>query len=171
MALKMKRCALWIAGVVLPTLLGCAGGPMQGIDRFFSRENQVLVSEVRRSFQCGTESRETALLLFDSGASFDAWAEARGLEMVGEATLAEGRYALVEMGQRNTGGFGLAVSQQAGRRGEFLLLRATFVTPSAGAMVSQGVTAPCALVRLPETPFTHIELYDQDGMLRATTRP
>lgn len=150
------------------TLSACTAPRLPALGGAFSSEKTLEVVERRRSPDCGTEGREARLRAFDSAAQFETWASARGLLLFGDPQLPEARYALVEMGQRATGGFGLAVSRQAVRRGATLVLSATFVAPAPGELVTQALTAPCVLVQLPEGPYSRLELRDQTGERRAS---
>lgn len=145
----------------------------KGIDRLMSRGQSVEVLEVSRALDCGSEQPDTRIHRFASGEAYRSWAAARGLVLPQTADLPPARYALIELGQRPSGGYGLAVSRQADRRGVTLRLRATFIEPGPDAMVTQALTAPCALVRLPVgeemQEEARIELYDQAGTLRAAT--
>jgi hypothetical protein len=162
----IRRLAL--AALLPLTLAACAAPRLPALGEAFSRDKPLEVVERRRSPDCGTEGREPRVRAFDSVAQFESWANARGLQLFGDAQLPEARYALVEMGQRATGGFGLAVSRQALRRGSTLVLSATFVSPAPGEPVTQALTAPCVLVQLPEAPYTRLELRDQSGERKAT---
>lgn len=131
-----------------------------------SRENAEEVSELARSAQCNSASEAAAITRLPDLAAVLAWQQQRGVTLV-SGELPQGPFALVEMGQRATGGYGLAISRLAGRRGGTLILRATFIAPPADAMVSQALTSPCVLVGLPPEAGTTLELLDQDGNVRA----
>lgn len=145
----------------------------KGIDRLMSRGQSVEVLEVSRGLDCGSLEPETRIHRFASAEAYRSWAAARGLVLPQTDALEPARYALIELGQRSSGGYGLAVSRQADRRGDTLRLRATFIEPGPDALVTQALTAPCALVRLPvgedAREEARIELYDQTGALRAAT--
>lgn len=171
---NVRRMAPWsLSGsLALCLLSGCSSLSMPsfaGVDRLMSRGSNTEVLEVSRGLDCGSAQPETRIQRFASAEAYRSWAAARGLALPQTEALAPGSYALVEMGQRRSGGFGLAVSRQAERRGATLRLRATFIEPGPDAMVTQALTAPCVLVRLPEEADTtaRIELYDQTGALRA----
>lgn len=152
-------------------LAGCSVSmpALQGVDRLMTRGATAEVVEVSRSLDCGSAEPDTRLHRFDSAEAYRSWASARGLVLPQTEQLAPARYVLIEMGQRPSGGYGLAVSRQAERRGARLRLRATFIEPGPDAMVTQALTAPCALVRLPSSDEVEarIELIDQTGALRA----
>jgi hypothetical protein len=126
------------------------------------------VAEVRRSQHCQTSDEKTRVQLFMSAADVTYWAQARGLDWQSPAALSAGPYAVVEMGQRRTGGYGVAVSRSAVLRGGLIILTATFVAPVEGRMVTQAFTSPCVLVRLPEGRYSSVEVQDQSGSVRAS---
>jgi len=138
-------------------LSACAG--------WMQRESSVEVSEVARSYQCNSQGPETRVSLMPDGAAVAAWQQQRGVEF-DTARLPQGPFALVEMGERNSGGYGLAVSRLAGRRGDTLILRGTFVAPGADEVSTQAITTPCVLVSLPREGYATVEIVDQDGRLR-----
>ena len=157
--------------VILLLLSACAQAPAQkqeawyGLGRWFTPESEVQVAEAGRSQQCHTEDTESKVRLFVSLAEVRAWEAGSGVSVAGEQA-AESAYALVEMGRRNTGGYGIAISREAGKRGDELWLRATYVSPAPGRMVTQALTAPCVLVSLPQA-FRKLNVQDQSGQVRA----
>ncbi len=136
--------------------------------KIFSSYTQIEVREVGRSLQCNTPTADTAAHLFADAAGVQAWQASRGLSLVVSDALADAPHALVEMGARPTGGYGLAVSRAAVLRGELLILTATFISPAPDRFVSQVLTSPCVLVRLPPGRYSTIEVQDQSGAVRAT---
>ncbi|HUP91125.1 MAG TPA: protease complex subunit PrcB family protein [Solimonas sp.] len=153
--------------LVLLVLSGCAHMP--DVTDWFSRENAVSVSEVRRAIICGTSGPEAQVTLFPDAAAVQAWELGRGLQMSAGTPLPATPFVLVEMGERSSAGYGLAVSRTAGRRGEDLILRATFLSPAPGRMTAQMITSPCVLVSIPQANYRAVEVIDQGGTLRATT--
>lgn len=175
MVRRMRPLRHW-APLSLTLLLAACSLSMptfKGIDGLMFRGQGTEVLEVSRALDCGSEQPETRIHRFASAEAYRSWAAARGLVLPQTDDLTPARYALIELGQRPSGGYGLAVSRQADRRGDILRLRATFIEPGPDAMVTQALTAPCALVRLPvgeeAREEARIELYDQAGNLRAVT--
>lgn len=124
--------------------------------------------EIGRSAQCHSTGREPALELFQDSAAVQAWEAARGVNFTPPGTqLAPGLYAIAEMGERATGGYGLAVSRQAALKEGVLYLKASFLVPGNSSMVTQVVTSPCSLVLLPTRSFTELQLLDQSNKVRA----
>lgn len=130
----------------------------------FQSAVQLQVQEVWRSMQCQTPGSQATVQLFDSAASAEAWRSGRGIEA---PAIPESAYALVELGTRNTGGHGLAISRSASLQGEVLVLYGTFISPGEGDMTAQVLTAPCVLVQLPAGRYDQVEVRDQSGEVRA----
>ncbi len=125
------------------------------------------VKEVGRSQLCSAEDEEARVRIFDSPAAVSDWQERTGIQLAEFADLERGRYALIEMGQRHTGGFGIAVSREGSVAGNTLRVYATFFSPGEGSMRTQMITSPCVLVQLPDGPYVGVDVYDQTGSLRA----
>lgn len=157
-----------VAAVVLlaAALGGCGFSPAK---LFLSRAD-IEVREVGRSLYCNTPGDAARAVLLEGPQAVREWQAARGVTL-GGAPLAQAPYAIVEMGTRPTGGYGLAVSRAAELRGDLLVLQATFVSPAPGAIRTQAVSSPCALVQLPPGRYGAIEVYDQTGEVRATDAP
>ena len=150
--------------------LGCASCvSSRDVSRWLIWEKPIEVTEVRRSQQCASEDAQTRVLFFGQLEQVKAWEAARGLALTSAPgpALGSGAYALIELGQKATGGYGLAVSRLAAHRKDFLILKTTFIVPGEGAMTAQVLTSPCALVRLPERAYAGLEVVDQTGKLRA----
>jgi hypothetical protein len=74
---------------------------------------------------------------------------------------------LVAMGQKNTGGY--AVDLAAGEaqiREKVLHIAVQWREPGKGMMVTQALTSPCLLLKIPKAPFERIEIKDQRGVVR-----
>ncbi|WP_428309851.1 protease complex subunit PrcB family protein [Hydrocarboniphaga sp.] len=142
---------------------------MPDFSSWFSKENQVLVSEVANSTLCNAPNEQTTMQLLPTAQAALAWQAARGVQLVGANELAEGRYVAIDLGQRGSGGYGLAVSRQAGLNDGVLVLKATTFAPAPDAMNVQMITSPCALVRLPANEFGSMKMIDQTGKVRASS--
>lgn len=71
------------------------------------------------------------------------------------------------MGRRPTGGYRLALAGSGLRIQEgTAVLRVDWIEPAPDAMVTQMVTSPCLLVRIPRGDYRRIEVQDQRGMVR-----
>ena len=161
------HCVVTLASVFAPMLAmlsGCASAP--GIDP--AAGASFVVREVGRSLYCKTTSIAPQVQLLDDAAAAWAWQEARGLSLSGPESLANTPHAIIEMGAKPTGGFGLAVSRAAELRDERVILSAIFFNPDGSGMVTQALTSPCVLVELPAGRYSEIEVRDVSGAVRAT---
>ena len=145
-------------------------GTVDFFEFLFTRpENAVEVVEVGRLSQCNSTGREPSLELFGDPAAVKAWEESRGVKLSpASGELPPGYYAVAEMGERNTGGYGLAVSRQAAIKDEVLYIKASFLVPGNASMVTQVITSPCSLVLLPTRSYQRVQLLDQANKVRAS---
>ena len=135
--------------------------------KFLTPSTDVEVREVARSLYCNSPGEDAAVELLADAQAVMAWQQARGVGLAGNESIVPSAYALVEMGNRPTGGYGLAVARRAVLRGETLTLQATFVSPPAGSLRTQALSSPCVLVQLPKGRYTTVEVQDPAGELRA----
>jgi hypothetical protein len=129
------------------------------------------VREAGRSPYCNTPGEAARAALLPGAAAVLAWQAARGITLVDVGSLAAGPYALVEMGLRSTGGYDLTVSPEATLRGDELVLQAAFSGPAPGSMVTQALSSPCVLLRLPPGDYAAVEVRDASGTLLAAGGP
>ncbi|HEY1077082.1 MAG TPA: protease complex subunit PrcB family protein [Fontimonas sp.] len=155
-----KRLGLLAAVALLPAC---------GISRWFGDGGDaVSVAEVARAQLCTAEDETSRVTLFRSALEAQEWQQRTGIELRLTDELKAGRYALIEMGQRHTAGHGIAVSREAREVAGNLQIYTTYFAPAADAMAAQMISSPCVLVRLPNALYGAVEVYDQDGELRAT---
>ena len=157
----MEHRIVFVAVAVIAA--GCSFRP----EKIFSGYANIEVAEAGRSLQCHTAGGEPRVALFAGLAALRDWQSQRGVEFTGGGTLAEAPYAVIEMGARPTGGYGLAVSHAAVLRGELVILQANFIGPPEGTAVAQMLTSPCVAVRLPPGRYSLAEVQDPDGKVRA----
>jgi hypothetical protein len=159
-------CALApLAGACSTVLVSVGDRPFTAIEHLFSPERAIAVESVGRSQHCGTDGSAARVTLFADAAAVLAWQASRNLQLLTERPL-DLPHAVIELGARSTGGHGLAVSHAAGRRGDVVFLRVTTFSPAAAVSDAAGrPTAPCSLVRLPQGPWSGIEVYDQSGTI------
>lgn len=137
-------------------------------EKLFSSYANLEVREVGRSLQChAAADGAAAVILPDLQAVLD-WETSRAIQLAPSESLLQAPYALIEMGLKPTGGYGLAVARAAVLRGELLLLQATFVAPAPGSIVTQAQSSPCVLVELPAGRYSSVEVKDQAGEVRAS---
>jgi len=78
----------------------------------------------------------------------------------------------VHMGRQPTGGYFLEyVPGHAYISGETATVVLKWMTPDPAAMVTQMVTTPCMMLKMPKTGFNRIEIVDPQGRLKAAVNP
>lgn len=160
-----------LAGCAKPAWVRMPEVSMPDLPTWLERENAIAVEEVARANVCNTTAGESEVTLMPNVGALQAWAAGRGIELSGAGgrPLPETPYAVVELGQREHGGYGLAVSRQAGVRDGVLLLRATFFEPQPGRWAGSEPSSPCAMVSLPPREYRQVRVIDQVGKVRAGT--
>ncbi len=74
----------------------------------------------------------------------------------------------VHMGRQPTGGYALEyVPGHAHISGKTATVVLKWMTPDPAAMVTQVITSPCMMLKMPKTNFKRIEIIDQHGRLKA----
>lgn len=168
-------------GVVLLglALAGCGGvsvqfgdmQPLPGFDELLSAEAAINVEVVSYRYDCGTQGPETRVSLLPDKKSVETWEAERQFQLLQAGqTLEEGSYAMIELGARETGGDGFAVSRAGGRKGNTALIKITGMTFSSQPQ-GEGPASPCALVALPAGKWERIRLLDQVSGLKITSPP
>jgi len=148
--------------LALAALLGGCAAP-----RWLAGGTAIEVREVGRSLYCNTPGEEPQVVLLKDPQAVLDWQAARGITLAGGEALAQTAYAVVEMGGRPTGGYGVAVARAAVLRDEDVTLSATFVSPAPGSIRTQALSSPCVLVQLPRGRYARVEVEDQSGEVRA----
>ena len=149
------------AGLLLALpLAACAGGPAGA---------PIEVREVARHTYCQTPGDVVQVALLPDAQAVLDWQRGRGIELASAEALARVPYALVEMGLRPTGGYGLAPAPRAQLRDGIAVLEVTFSTPAPGSLRTQALSSPCVLVQLPPGRYAGVEVRDGSGALRASS--
>lgn len=153
-----------LLALTLPLVLsGCAV-----IDRWTYPTVAVEVEEYGRSQQCESADMVPQVTYLPTRDAVAAWQSQRTVDLRMKGELPPSAYAVVEMGQHGTSGYGIAVSRAATLRKGWLTLRATFVTPGSEAIVADALSSPCVLVSLPAGDWLGVMVLDQAGTLRAS---
>ena len=77
---------------------------------------------------------------------------------------------LVTMGQKNTGGYAVELANnEANVDSGVLTISVQWREPGRGMMVTQVLTSPCMLLKIPEVDFERIEINDQNGSIRLSS--
>jgi hypothetical protein len=158
----MSACR-WVLACAAALLAGCGLGLP-----WVSRGVDIEVREVGRSLYCNTAGEEARAVLLDDAQAVLDWQAGRGITLAGAESLAQAPHAVVEMGLRPTGGYGLAVARAAVLREARVSLSATFVSPPPGSIRTQALSSPCVLVQLPRGRYDAVEVLDQTGTVRAS---
>lgn len=165
---------------------GCTdGGGDPGPDGAGTREagltaaaNEIVTTLLADS-QCPGDGREPAARWLDDRAALErflaALAQKRGQPAAAPAPavdFAARRLLLVDMGERPTAGYRVAVAVPELRlAGEEAALTLDWIEPPKGAMLAQVMTRPCVLVSLPRLGFARLRLVDRDGRERLSITP
>ena len=160
-----------IAGLALGSVLitGCAGMNAS------ADGEMVPVSQLQAAVHCGREQADPALHYLDDSAGM-AWARqrigARPADPVPELDPAADAALLLEMGLKPTGGYGLQLAEpRAALADGVLRLKVNWRTPEPDRLLTQALTSPCLLIKLPRGDYRAIEVLDQHGALRARLAP
>jgi len=165
--MKIKTKFALSAGLSALMLAGCTTD--LGWMLRFSGETPVEVRELARSAQCGTPSEKSVVTVLADVGDLRKWQEQRGIQLVDNDAAPAGPYAVVEIGQRPSGGYGLAISRKASIRRDLVVLKGTFITPAADSVSAQVVTSPCVLVGLPSGFNRGVVVFNQAGEIQATS--
>ena len=139
-------------------LAGCA---------VLARGTPIEVREAARSPYCNTPTAAVQVALLAGAAAVHDWQAARGITLADADALPPAPYAVVEMGLRSTGGYGLAIAPQAALRDGTVVLQAAFSSPAPGSLRTQALSSPCALVQLPAGSYAAAEVRDASGKVHA----
>lgn len=134
-----------------------------------SRPDEVEVTELRGLTQCAAPTDAIRIETLADAEAVQAWQHARGIDLIGSEPLPDGPFAVIDLGSRPDGGYGIAISRRAELRGPVLRLTASFLRPHADDAPAPGGTSPCVLVGLPAGPYARVELADPAGRRRAVT--
>jgi hypothetical protein len=156
-------------------LLACALAALVSGCAFFSEmldnPKPVAVTELQRMPTCGVlgQGPEPKVHYFDTAAAVNDWETARSIPPTPIDAVVEGPFALIELGERGVEGYGILISRDAVLHfGKRLVIESTFFY---GAQIygKRTEASPCVLLALPPRNYNVIELYDQEGVLRAKT--
>lgn len=119
---------------------------------------------------CAESSPDSSVQMFASADAVRFWQQGSGVQLIGDQSMLSGTYVLVQMGQRQSSGYGLLIGPEAQVDNQRVRLHATFFAPDAGvATTTDALSSPCVLVRLPAGEWQGVDLYDQSGKRRAWT--
>ena len=169
----MKRAlSLLTAGFLLTgcaTVTDTVSDVVSDVLDVFARDHTAYVREAGRALNCGTTEAQISVRLFKTKDEVKQWETSRNLSLLKPGGGGAYAYALVDMGQQPSGGYGVVISRKAQMEGDLISLRATLIQPEEGQSVSMAQTSPCVLIVLPQGDYTQVEAKDQNGNLIATT--
>jgi hypothetical protein len=167
---------LWVCVVFTAALNGSvamAMGKKPPVDDpVKSKTIMVNVDVLYRNQQCSVLQAQTRWI--DSPEAYQTlFAELRKTYIGGQAQqpppvdLSKEGVLLVAMGQKNTGGYSVDLAnQEAVIDGGVLQVAVQWREPKKGMMVTQALTSPCLLLKIPNAEFDRIEIKDQSGAIR-----
>lgn len=165
-SLTLGGCAS--VGNVTETVGGAVSDVVTDLLDVFAQDHTAYVRESGRSLRCGTTDKQMQVRLFKNKDEVKQWQESRKLNLL-KSGGGHYSYALVEMGEQPSGGYGVLVSRKAEMDGDLLTLKATLIQPESDQSVSLEPTSPCALIALPQGEYTQVAVKDQNGHVIATT--
>ncbi len=137
------------------------------------RHGAATASVVRADTQCGGEATAPSARWISTEGAFRAALGAGGV-FGGEAAspaidFAKEGVLAIFMGQRTTGGYGLALHDPAVTIADGVgTVVVRFEEPAPGMMVTQVLTSPCLLLRMPRGGLREVRVVDPAGTVRAT---
>lgn len=154
--------------MALLALLLTAGCPAPRVAET-AREQTVAVAGVMAGSVCG-ETAGPGLVWMESRDDLSrALNQGRPVDPQTLARIDFSRFAVlgIFMGSRPTGGFRLALANNKAQvQDNTASVRVDWIEPPPGAMVTQMLTSPCLLVRIPRGDYRRIEVQDQHGTVR-----
>lgn len=151
----------WIAALsLLASACGTTGERPASIDTLYS------------GGQCGAAAVATVTLIEGQARLDDFHARIASLEVTPHAAptldFAAQAAILIEMGSRSTGGYGLALAEPTAllRDGELEVI-VEWSEPQPGMLLTQAITSPCLLLRVPGADYRRIVVRDRQGNIRA----
>ena len=142
--------------------------PLMFWDRYEFKNETFELVELRRALVCETPTEASRLQVFDSAEALLASPLALSLQVAALELPEQASFAVIEQGQRRTGGYSIELRPQAkvNEEGQ-LTLEADWLEPAPDRMQIQILTSLCVLVQLPPQPYERAELQDGDGNARA----
>lgn len=133
------------------------------------------VQPLYSSAHCNSPSTEAAAVWIDERAALIAvFQRIRGhilddAVVPPEVNFERAAVLLIEMGRRNTGGYGLQlVDRYPDIVGERARVRVAWNRPAEDVMVPQVLTSPCLMLEIPRGRYSSVQVIDQAGRVRVT---
>lgn len=164
----MRLSVKWTLGLCLILAWGCvptsAGHP--------DAAKTVPLKRLASSSVCGGKASSAGLVWIETDAEL---ASERDRKPIGsgkgpaQIDVDFSRFAVLRMamGSRPTGGYDLDLAETGVRVEDgALVIRIDWIEPAPGAMVTQMITSPCLLVRVPRDGYRRVAVVDQHGTVR-----
>jgi hypothetical protein len=148
--------------LLLFALAGCALGPGRGGPK---------VDVIGESQYCGTTSQDSNALYFANANAFGNWIDYRRIGEFQPGMASPDGVIVVEMGQRPTGGYSVALDKsRTAIENDTLTIGMEWKAPRLEAAVSQALIASCVAIRPPAGEYDTVRVVDQLGNLRGEAR-
>ncbi|MGH8461867.1 MAG: hypothetical protein ACRESS_09690 [Stenotrophobium sp.] len=162
----------WIKKIMVASVLALSGcAQMPAFTMFFPGTEAVDVVPAGYSLDCGTQRPETTVRTLANADELQQWQVSRGLKLLRDDAPRQGPYALIELGARASGGYGLVVSRDAELRKNVLILHATLFAPDSDHPGASQPSSPCALISMPPGLYRGVSVVDQSGRVLANSLP
>lgn len=132
------------------------------------KNETVKLAELRRALVCDTPTEASRMHIFDNAEALLASPLAANLQAQSMSLRSDASFAVIEQGQRRTGGYSLELRRKAEvDEAGTLTLKADWIEPAPDRMQIQILTSLCVLVELPQQPYERAQLLDATGNPRA----
>lgn len=126
--------------------------------------------QVYAGIDCGLAEQPAAFTVASEG----RWRELQGRlgrREIGGAALPQAdwqheRLLVVSMGQRSSGGYGVALAEGHQRQGDTLTVAVEWREPAPGTLQTMALTEPCLVAALPASGYETVRVVDQAGRER-----
>lgn len=139
--------------LVVSLIAGCA------VNRSATADGAPLARQVTESDHCGLTAQ--GMVYISNTEELDKLAQRPSgnlaLSMLRDIDFAEEHLVLVGLGQKTTGGFGLTL-QSSEIADDVLELSVKVRRPAAGAMVTQALTTPCAVIAISPRDWERLQV-------------
>jgi hypothetical protein len=159
--------ARWLRSRRRASVLLCALALAGCADLTSLNDVRVETPELRHASNCNSTSGAAAVTLLRDADALRRWQQAHQVDLIGDAPIPAGPYAVVEHGARNVAGYAVVVASSAWVSGNVLALQASFLSPASNQLHAEMLTSPCALIQLPPGNYDAVELFDTRGRRRA----
>ncbi|WP_455211795.1 protease complex subunit PrcB family protein [Kaarinaea lacus] len=167
------RCAVLVAAINVSTVMAMGNKPAMDESTPPNASTHTITVEVLyRNQQCSVAQAKTQWI--DSPQAYQALFDELRKSYIGSQAqqppsvdMSTHGVLLVAMGQKNTGGYAVDLAdKEAVIDAGVLKLSAQWREPKPGMMLTQALTSPCLLLKIPKAEFQSIEIRDQNDVTR-----